>query len=235
MKNQTLKKQISVEIVSDVVCPWCYIGKRRLDEAIQNLKDDFDFKVEFKPFQLDPGLPANGTEFQAHLQKKFGNGARLQEAFSNVTAIGKQLGIEFNFDKIPKAINTFLLHVLLQEAKREGKEKEVAMVLFDAYFTKGMDLSDFSQIAKLMLAFDWDENKTRKVLENTEMQEEVKEEMKQLRMLGISGVPFFIINQKYAVSGAQQSETFIRAFQSLKPEDFPAEQDTICEVGGQNC
>jgi predicted DsbA family dithiol-disulfide isomerase len=225
------KKRISIDIVSDVVCPWCYIGKKRLDQAIQQLQNEFEFEVTFRPFQLDPTVPETGTDFKNHLEKKFGTG-RLTEMFSRVEAVGEAVGIGFDFHRIPKAINTLPLHNILQEAAKEGIEERVALLFFESYFEKGVDLTNFSNLAGLMGQFGWEENKTRDIVQDKAREKEIKEQIRHFQGLGISGVPYFIINEKYGISGAQPSETFVQTFRSLLPTDFAQSSSAACAVDG---
>ncbi|MFN0049784.1 MAG: DsbA family oxidoreductase [Cytophagales bacterium] len=228
------KKTISVDIVSDVVCPWCYVGKKRLEKAMDELKDEYNFEVNYHPFQLDATVPESGIDQKTHFIKKFGSADRVEEIFRHVENAGASVGIDFKFREIPKAINTIGLHQILQVAKEEGIQLAVKQALFEAYMVNPIDLTDRNNIASVLAPFGWNKQKVNEVLDNEELKYGVMQEIKQYQQMGISGVPFFIINNKYGVSGAQPSEMFRDAFKSLKEEDFPQLESASCDVDG-NC
>jgi len=235
METLPIKKKITIDVVSDVVCPWCYIGKKRLETAVDQLQSEYNFDITFRPFQLDPTIPSAGVDYKTHLASKFGSEDQLVQIFQRVETIGESVGIDFKFREIPKAINTLPLHVLLKAAEEEGFQPELTKVLFEAYMVKPKDLSDINTLVAIMQPFGWSESKTRGILNDQTRVEAIKAEIKNYQQLGISGVPFFIINNKYGVSGAQTTETFLSAFQSLKPEDFPTEEANICSTDGNDC
>ena len=232
METLALKKRIKVEVVSDVACPWCYIGKKRLEKALELTKGQFDFDITYKPYQLDARIPAQGVDYKQHLQNKFGLN-RLEEAWQRVESIGQSVGIDFQFHQMKKAINTLPLHVLLNEAGKEGFQQALAEALFKANFEKPVDLSDETVLVELMARFGWSKEKTTAVLHDEALRISVVHEINHYQQLGISGVPFFIVNDKYGISGAQATETFVSAFNSLKPEDFLAEEAPSCSVDGE--
>ena len=234
METLQVKQTITIDIVSDVACPWCYIGKKNLEKAVDLLKDQFNYKIAFHPFQLDPSIPAEGMDSHAYFANKFGE-AQLDQIFQRVESTGEKLGINFDFRGIVKAINTLPLHVILKVAATENIQLEVAKEFFESYMVHPKDMSDPAVIVEIMQKFGWEEEKTRRIMADTQLQAEVKEEIKKLHEMRISGVPFFIINNKFGVSGAQPTEMFVNAFHSLKPEDFPQQEDLSCAVVGTNC
>lgn len=228
------KKTITVDIVSDVVCPWCYVGKKRVEKAMNELRNEYNFEVNFHPFQLDPTIPETGVEQKQYFIKKFGGADRMEEIFSHVEHAGASVGIDFKFREIPKAINTLGLHAILHVAKEEGIQLEVKQALFEAYMVNPIDLTLEENLAKVMEKFGWSKEKTVSVYKDDNLKYTISQEIRQFQQMGIRGVPFFIINYKYGVSGAQASETFKNAFLSLKDEDFPQTEANACEIGG-NC
>ncbi len=228
------KKTISVDIVSDVVCPWCYVGKKRLEKAMETLKDEYNFEVNFHPFQLDASVPELGTDQRTHFIKKFGSEERMEEIFSHVEQAGASVEVDFKFKQIPKAINTLGLHAILHIAKEEGIQLAVKQALFEAYMVIPVDMAARDNIAHVMAGFGWDKEKVFAILDNEELANRVKKEIKEYQQMGISGVPFFIINNKYGISGAQPADMFRDAFTSLKAEDFPQMEGVVCDVDG-NC
>lgn len=228
------RKRIRVDVVSDVACPWCYIGKKRLESAIEQLKGEFDFEVTFQPFQLDPSLPKAGMDRKVYFERKFGGPERVEEIYNRVEAAGNAVGIDFQFREIPKAINTLPLHLLLKKAQEEGIQTSVANALFDAYMVHPVDLSNVEVLQDIMQQFGWTLAKTKAAMEDAHAAQAVRQEISHYQQLGVSGVPFFIINQKYGISGAQPSEVFEKAFRSLQPEDFPKDIVNACDING-NC
>ncbi len=235
METIKFKPKISVDVVSDVACPWCYIGKKHLENAIGQLQNEFDFKIEFHPFQLDPTLPKEGIDSKTYFLNKFGSEERLEQIFQRVESIGNSLGIEFDFKNIVKAINTLPLHAILKTAAVENIQLKVAAELFESYMVKPKDLSDEKVLIIIMEKFGWGAEKTLSVINDPALKESIKKEIQGYQQMQISGVPFFIVNNKYGISGAQPAETFIQAFNSLKPEDFPHNEDLACSIDGSNC
>ncbi|MBC7388880.1 MAG: DsbA family oxidoreductase [Opitutaceae bacterium] len=235
METLKLNPVISVDVVSDVACPWCYIGKKHLEAAIKQLQNEFEFKVEFKPFQLDPTIPKDGIDSKTYFLNKFGSEDRLEQIFNRVESTGASLGIRFNFNKIVKAINTLPLHAILKMAAKENIQQQVADKLFEAYMVEPQNLSDENVLILLMKDFGWDADKTLAVIHDKDLIKSIKEEIIGYQQMQITGVPYFIINNKYGVSGAQPSEMFVNAFRSLKPEDFPVNEDLSCSIDGNNC
>jgi predicted DsbA family dithiol-disulfide isomerase len=225
------KQTIKVSIVSDVVCPWCYIGKKRLETAMETLKHQFDFDLEFLPFQLDPTIPLEGVEQKAYFIKKFGSEERMESVFNQVEAVGQSVGIDFNFLAIPKAINTLPLHKIVAQAKEEGIQLAVKQALFEAYMVQPVDLTDTMEVTNVMEQFGWSVNKTLAVLNDSTLQNNVKADIAHMQKLGISGVPFFIINNEFGISGAQTPETFIEAFKSLQTENSQVSAGDSCQIG----
>jgi predicted DsbA family dithiol-disulfide isomerase len=235
MEILKMKQKITIDIVSDVACPWCYIGKNRLENAINKTGDEFDFEVNFKPFQLDPTIPKEGLDRKTYFANKFGSDERVEEIYHRVESAGHSVGVDFKFREIPKAINTLPLHILLKSAEKEGFQQELAKAFFEAYMVKPQDLSNPLTIVNILKTFGWEENKTLELMNNEALAYEIKNEIAHYQQLGVSGVPFFIINNKYGISGAQPSESFISAFKSLNSEDFPVTSVDACDIDGKNC
>jgi predicted DsbA family dithiol-disulfide isomerase len=217
-----MKQKISIDVVSDVVCPWCYIGKRRLEAALDALRHDYDFVVEYRPFELNPAIPASGRNQKDYLSEKFGGEERYQSLTLHVTQVAAGEGLEFNFDKQLRYPNTRKAHALIQYAGTEGRQKEVADLLFKAYFTDGVDLSNDENLYKIAELAGLDAAKTRQMLEDENSLLQIALEEQEIYKLGITGVPFFIVDKKFGISGAQSTETFIKALQNIGKEKTPA-------------
>lgn len=231
MNNEKLK----IDIVSDVACPWCYIGKKHLEKALENF-DSQAVEITWHPFQLDPTIPKEGLNRDEYFINKFGSIDRIEQIFERVVTVGANAGIDFDFDKMTKAVNTIPLHKLLHVAREEGTQNELKDKLLKGYFTDGIDYSNNEQLVSFMENFGWTREKTKGVLANDEISYHVSQEIKHFQNLGISGVPFFIFNNKYGVSGAQPTTVFLETLEKVSQEMQPVEvAGEVCDVNGENC
>jgi len=231
-----MKQKIRVDIVSDVVCPWCYIGKRRLEKAMTALGDKFEFEVTYHPFELNPGQALEGVNQKEYLSDKFGGEARYDQLTGQVTQVAATEGLAFHYDKQLIAPNTRAAHRIAQLASEEGVQQPVIEALFKAYFTDGVDLSKKANLIAVGAGAGLDAAKIEKLLNSDDKTAEVIASEKQMQQLGITGVPFYIINNKYGVSGAQQPQAFIEAFTQIGLETVAAESTgDACAVDGKDC
>lgn len=229
-----MKNQIRIDVVSDVVCPWCYIGKRRLEKGIEDTQYSDNVQVIYHPFQLDPSVPLEGTDFQAYMENRFGAG--FVSKFQQVEQAAQGEGLDFDFEKLPKAINTFSLHRILTVAEQDGIQSAVKEALMKAYFVERQDLTQQNILIDLMNSLGWSAEKTKQILDSDIAADEVKEEMNYYRQLGVTGVPFFIFNQKYFVSGAQPAEVFAEIIEKVAKElNIEPVMGEVCKVEGGNC
>ncbi len=213
-----MKPKIKIDVVSDVVCPWCYIGKRRLEKAVVELSSAYDFEVEYHPFELNPTIPESGFNQREYLTKKFGGEDQYAEISNRVKGVAAEEGLDFDFSKQLTSPNTRKAHSLIQFAREEGKQLEVKEAFMKAYFTDGVDLSNKENLISVATNAGLDKEKVKKVLEDENAPIQIALAEHELSKLGISGVPFYIINNKYGISGAQPKETFIKAFQEIGME-----------------
>lgn len=227
------RTKIKIDIVSDVVCPWCYIGKRRLEKAIDTLKDKFEFELEYHPFELNPDTPLTGVNQQEYLTKKFGGDERYHQLTNHVTTIAQGEGLQFDFAKQNVLPNTRDAHRVIQLAKQEGKQPEAKEAFMSAYFEHGVDLSKQENLVNVAVKVGLSKEKVEKLLSSDEGAQEVALEEKEMQKLGITGVPFYIINNKYGVSGAQPSASFIQAFEDIGSKVELSEE--ACDVDAKNC
>jgi predicted DsbA family dithiol-disulfide isomerase len=228
-------KPIQIDIVSDVACPWCYIGKKHLEKALAGI-DNQSFEITWHPFQLDPTIPKEGLPREEYFTNKFGSSERIQQMHERVESVGAKAGIQFEFEKMPKVINTIPLHKILHVAREEGTQNDLEEKIFKAYFTDGIDFSDKENIVAFMADFGWAREKTEGILANEQIRYSVTQEIKHFQSLGVSGVPFFILNNKYGLSGAQPAEVFQEALAKVAEEMKPVEvTGDACEIGGENC
>lgn len=209
------KPIIKIAVVSDVVCPWCYIGKRRLEKALHAASDRFEFEVEYLPFELNPGMPPEGASQKEYLTSKFGGEERYEQLTAQVTKVAAGEGITFHYDKQEVSPNTRDAHRLIQFAREDNLQEQVVEALYKAYFTDGVDLSRKENLLKVAVSAGMEEEKVRLFLDSDTGAVAVEIAEKELQQLGISGVPFFIINNKYGISGAQPVEAFIKTFDEV--------------------
>lgn len=233
MITKTEAPKLTIDIVSDVVCPWCYVGKRRLEAALAELGSPDDIEINWHPFQLDPTIPEEGMDRRKYFIKKFGDEARIRQMSEHLTQVGKEEGIDFRLDDISEAINTFSLHKLLHQAGLEGFQPEAEELLFQAYFTEAKDLRSVEVLTGLFAPFGWDKEKITAILANDEIGYQVRQEINHFQQMGVSGVPFFILNNKYGLSGAQPAEVFVQALTTVRDEMIQAVQGEVC--GPEGC
>lgn len=233
------KPVIRIDVVSDVVCPWCYIGKRRLEKAIKYTQSSEkpqvkDVEIVYHPFQLDPSVPQDGIDFQTYMENRFGG--NFVEKFRQVEQAAQTEDLHFDFEHLPKAINTFTLHRILTVAEQDGIQSAVKESFMKAYFVDKIDLTVEDNIVTLLEECGWNATKTKEIIHSDVASDEVKEQMHYYRQLGVSGVPFFIFNQKYAVSGAQPTEVFMEVIEKVSQEMVIAPiSGEVCNVDSKNC
>ncbi len=199
---------IVIDVVSDVVCPWCYVGKRRLEGA---LRAAGDVEVRWRPYQLDPTIPAEGRDRQAYMRAKFGDGPRVAETQARLKALGEEIGVAFDFPAIRRSPNTLDAHRLIRFAGEAGAADAMVERLFSDYFEHGRDIGDRAVLVEAARACGIDGEAVAARLASGEGSDEVRAEIEQARQVGVQGVPFFIFAQKYAVSGAQSEDVLAQA------------------------
>ncbi len=203
---------MKIEIWSDVVCPWCYIGKRRLEHALGQFEHAGEVEIAWRSFQLNPDTPP-GTAVPAldYLARRFGPQAKAMTG--RVTELARAEGLDFDFDT-QLTVNTLDAHRLLHLAAGLGIGDAAKERLLRAHFTEGADLSDHETLTRLLGEAGADEDRVRAVLAGTEYADAVRADIEAARMLGATGVPFFVIDRKYGISGAQPAETFLHALRT---------------------
>lgn len=201
---------LAVDAISDVICPWCFIGKRRLENAIAVHAGPV--KVRWLPFQLNPTMPKEGISRREYRTKKFGSWERSQELDARVAAAGQAEGITFAFDRIERTPNTVDAHRLIWLAEKQGVQDAVVEALFRAYFTEGQDISNGQAILDVVAEAGLDRGNAEGVLNSGGGQEAILEADELARRVRVEGVPFFIINGTVTLSGAQPPDAFLDAF-----------------------
>jgi predicted DsbA family dithiol-disulfide isomerase len=204
-----------IDIVSDVVCPWCFIGKRRLEKALA-LRPEMPVDLSWRPFQLNPDMPPEGMDRQAYIAAKFGGGARADRVYAAVAEAGATVDIPFAFERIRRTPNTRDAHRLIRHAATQGRADAIVEALFQAYFLNGRDIGDRPTLADIAGETGLDSRETGIWLESDTDAEQVLAEDRGARRLGINAVPCFILDKQYAVSGAQEPEFFLPVFDLVK-------------------
>ena len=219
---------INIDIVSDVMCPWCYIGKKRLEEAVKDLPEEFDIDIRWRPYQLDPTLPKEGKDRQQYLEEKFGGSERAKEIYSAIIDAGREDDIAFNFNGIKVSPNTLDAHRIIRWAASEapGVQDRLVDLLFKAYFIDGKNIGDNTVLLDAAETAGMDRSITESLLVGTADCEEVEQEIEVARRMGVTGVPCFILDNKYAVMGAQASDVLANAIR-----DVAKEKEAATETG----
>lgn len=218
-------KEIAIDVVSDVVCPWCYMGSKRLEAALQSLPD-VSADVRWRPFQLDPTIPEGGTERKAYMIAKFGSHERVADAHANLSELGKAEGIAFDFEAIKVAPNTLDAHRVIRWASQAGPGVQSAVVqqLFSLFFEQGVDIGDRQVLIDAAGASGMDQSIVEALLPTDADKANVGKEIETAGQLGIRGVPCFIIDGKYAVMGAQSAEVLADAIRKAAEASSETEE-----------
>lgn len=225
-------QKIKIDIVSDVVCPWCYIGKRRIEKAIDQLNDKYEFEVSYLPFELNPTVPPAGLNQKEYLIKKFGSESKYNQITNHVTSVAAGEGLKFDFASQAVAPNTRDAHRIIWLAKQTGNQLAVKEAFMKAYFEDGVDLSKPENLISIAVACGLSEARVTALLNSDEGLQEV-ETMEQLnQQRGVSGVPFYIINDQHGISGAQPTDSFIQALTQIGSE---VESANACDVETKEC
>lgn len=211
---------LTIDVVSDVMCPWCYIGKRRLEAALDTVRSEMDVEVRWRPYQLDPTLPKEGKDRQQYLEDKFGGAAGADQAYAAIRAAGVEEEIPFAFDKIEVSANTLDAHRLIRWAGSLGltTQQQVVDLLFKAYFEDGKNIGDDAVLLEIAEQAGLEMPVIERLLSGEADRDTVSAEIDQARQMGVTGVPCFIIDMQYAVMGAQSAEALADAMRKVVQE-----------------
>lgn len=200
---------MKIDIIFDIVCPWCYVGKRRVERAVA-LRPAARIELCWRPFLLNPDMPSTGMDRGSYLENKFGSDNRVQRVFDAVRSAGNVLGIPFAFERIERTPSTVDTHRTIRFAANSGRQAEVVEALFHAYFVEGADLGDDTVLVRIAEQVGLDGHALRAyLLTNTDIANIFNDNARAHRM-GVSGVPCFIFNDSHAIAGAQEVEVFLR-------------------------
>ncbi|HZX32270.1 MAG TPA: DsbA family oxidoreductase [Rhodocyclaceae bacterium] len=202
---------IQVDIISDVVCPWCYIGKRHLEEALRRVGEEAS--VVWHPFQLNPDTPEDGDAYLPFLEHKFGGTEQVRRIWERTRQAGIQAGIEFAFERIAIRPNTLKAHRLIRRAQRNGQADALVERLFAGHFLLGEDIGSKETLARIAAELGDDPAAVRAYLASDEDADQIQDEIVHAEEMGVGGVPFFIFNRRVGVSGAQPADVLVQAIQ----------------------
>jgi predicted DsbA family dithiol-disulfide isomerase len=220
---------LTVDVISDVICPWCYIGKRRLERAIAARRGQPDVRVRWHPFQLNPHMPKHGMNRKEYRTTKFGSWERSLGLDSQLTAAGRDEGIPFAFDKIIRTPNTLDAHRLIWLAEREGVQDAVVEAVFRAYFAEGRDISSTAVLVDVVGLASLDRNRAEAVMNSDEGLAAIRAAEEQAHRTGVQGVPYFLINNLVVLSGAREPSVFLDAFEQAGATS--GDQGSACKIG----
>jgi len=208
---------MQIDIVSDTVCPWCFIGKRKLEKALA-MRPDIAFDVKWRAYRLDPNVPREGVDRRAYMKAKFGDGPRVSGMSDAIKAAGDAERIAFAFDRIEKRPDTTDSHRLVRWAASSGKQNDIVERLFKAYFEEGRDIGDRSVLKAVAAEAGMDAELVDELLAKDSDRELIEQEDALAHQMGISGVPTFIFNNKYLISGAYDPDRLVRVIDKAQAE-----------------
>lgn len=230
------RQKIKIDIVSDINCPWCYLGDARLKKAMEESGEKYEFDIRFKPFELSPNAAPEGQDKQEYFIQNYGKDAlqRMDASTSHLAELGRTEGVTFNFDKSSVVHNTFNGHRLIWLAEKHGVQEQVADALFEANFTHGRNMNDIAVLTEIGTANGIPAERLESFFSSEEGKKEVREEEQWAQAAGVRGVPAFIFNDKYMVSGAQPASALKEFFGRVAPafEEIKTQGDS-CSIDGQ--
>lgn len=209
-----MQDKLPLVIVSDIACPWCFIGKTRLETALARHGLTERFAITWLPYELNPDMPEEGVDRTQYLEAKFGPGKR-KEIELRLSEAALESGVTFNWAKVTKSVNTRMAHMLIAAASTVQRGGDMAAALFKAYWQDGRDIGDIETLVQIAVEQGFDEQAARDELANDELRETVIGLEDHARKVGVNGVPFFIVDGKLAISGAQPPEVWAQAFQQV--------------------
>ncbi|MBB4244659.1 DsbA family oxidoreductase [Rhizobium tropici] len=210
-------ERITIDIVSDVVCPWCYLGKARLELAIAEVQDEVGVDLNWRPYRLNPDYPPEGVDQKKALEQKLGGAERVAEGHKMLTELGREVGIKFDFDAIKIGPNTLDAHRLIHWSVTESREKQDKVVdaLFKANFEQGRNVGDHAVLLDIAEEAGLDRSVISTLLASDADRDLIIGEIDAAQKIGVNGVPFFIFDQQYAVSGAQTPDALAEALRDI--------------------
>lgn len=210
---ETTRPTIQIEVISDVVCPWCYIGKRRMEKAIELASDRYDFEVRYFPFELNPHMPPEGADYKEYLCRKYGSEERFHQLTEHVRRMAAREGLQVNLHLQKTSPNTRDMHRIIMLAREENKQAQIVEEFFHAYFVEGVDLTKQENLLNIAGQTGLDTESIAQLLNSNTGKLEIEMAEKELQDLGITSVPLYVIDNRFAISGAQAVEAFSKVFE----------------------
>jgi len=211
---------LQIDIVSDVVCPWCIIGYKQLQKALEQLPGQFDVTLHWHPFELNPQMPPEGQGLREHLAQKYGTTPeQSRDARARMSSLGDSLGFTFDYFDGMRMVNTFRAHQLLHWAAGQGRQTELKLALFEAFFSRRENVGDDQVLATVAARVGLSSAEAIAVLEDARYADAVREEQQLWLDRDVHAVPAFVFNGQYMVSGAQEADTFVRVLTRFKDKD----------------
>jgi predicted DsbA family dithiol-disulfide isomerase len=207
---------MTIDVYADIACPWCYLGRARLQRALDDRDDEATLR--WRPFQLQPDLPPEGADFRSVLEAKFGNWNRAQRMFQRIQTLGAEMDLTFDFDAVDAAPNTADAHRLVLWAQDQDVGDEMATELFRAYFSEGRNVSEPDVLVDCATEVGVDADEARSLLRGDDYADEVRESQQQAERRGITGVPCYVFGDEHVVTGAQPVDVFVEALDALRPQ-----------------
>ena len=208
---------IKLDILSDPICPWCYIGKSLLFRALEE-RPDHPFEIEWHPFQLNPDMPEGGMDRRLYLETKFGGKQQAIEVYSRIAEAAETAGLQIDFGAIKRTPNTLDAHRLIHWAGLEGRQTPVVQFLFDAYFVQGRDIGERDVLADIADSAEMDASVVRRLLEGDADAADIRARDANARAKGVTGVPTFIIANQHVVPGAQQPDLWLKLVDEINEQ-----------------
>ncbi|MEK9944427.1 MAG: DsbA family oxidoreductase [Alphaproteobacteria bacterium] len=221
---------MKIDIVSDTICPWCFVGKRRLEAALAE-QPDLDVEIVWHPYQLNPTTPKEGVDRKDYLREKFGTETYPEQMLGALAEAGQSTGIEFKFNSMNRVPNTIDSHRVLHWARETGQQNALAEILFRRYFLDNEDIGDIETLTAAAVEAGMDADLVRERLSGDADDEAVRAEAQYASQMGISGVPTFIIDNKYAVQGAQTAEVFLQVFAKVAEDQAAGDVEPAAASG----
>ncbi len=218
--NENTPNTLQVDIVSDVVCPWCIIGYKQLEKALGMLPEPVDLSLRWHPFELNPRMPEEGQDLGEHLAGKYGTSPEQSRAArQRLTDLGHSLGFEFDYFDGMRMVNTFRAHQLLHWAREQGSQTPLKLALFEAFFRHRKDVSDVDVLVETAAGVGLSREEAAAVLEDQRFAEPVRAEEQEWLEREVHAVPTFVFNGRYQVPGAQEAETFVRVIDKIRSRE----------------
>ena len=214
---------LKIDIVSDIVCPWCVIGFKNLKKAMHELQTELNFEISWKPYELHPEIPQEGYDKKLYMQQKFGSSSG-RSPYNEITKIGESVGFEFNFSKTERIPNTFMAHRLLWKAEQYNLQTELSEALFRAYFSEGLNIGSKEILAEVSDSVGMDKEEVINFLDSKEGGQEIANLEMNFIEKSIGAVPTYFINDKYIIQGGQEPETFVSFLKKIIQKENAANQ-----------